>query len=406
MLNSILSGRPFKLDMRPIHICFAVLVSYALLTTVIAALVVKFPGYELVANLLELKSALFDWWMIFFVFSQCTRTAADVEALVKTLLIVISVANALTIGQLVGVVNLGREIIGDEFGVSSRICGVFGHANETADLIVFLLPAYIAVAESSSGLRKVFWIGCLTPSVTMLVLAASRAATVGLVLGGLWGALLCSRYLSMQRFMKWISVGAAALVPMLAIVGFKYWDYMLGRWTEGSSASAASMTSGRTEIWAGGLVKMLEAPWTFLTGYGWNVWSTMNFQYVPHNQYLSLWFELGIVGVITIVVIFRQVLKAALLAASVAAPQSNARRHAVAATFAVAMLSIEIFFGTLYIPWAFIWMYMGLAARYSLLVTGERSRMATGQEKHRLQVPGRLPTWTVRPIRTMNVRQH
>jgi O-antigen ligase len=382
MINSVV-GRPMKIGHRTIHACFAVLVGYAIVTTCVAALIVQYPQYKLLDSLLSLKAILVDWWVIFFVFSQCPRTEEDVDALMKGLLIVMSIANAATIGQLVGAIDLHREILCDEFGASSRVCGVFGHANETAILIAFFMPAYVAVTESASGMRKVFWIGCIAPSATMLILAASRSAIVGLAVGGIWAVVLCRRYLSMQRFIRWISVGAAVLVPMLIIVGVKYWNLMVGRWTEGSSVSAASMTSGRSDIWAGGLLKMLDSPWTFLTGFGWDSWSVMGFQYVAHNQYLSLEFELGLIGVATLVVILFKVTTEALAAAASARAHSNARRHMVGCVFAVLILAIAIFFGILYVPWSFIWMYVGLAMRYSVLISEARSLVPAARDARR-----------------------
>jgi O-antigen ligase len=284
------------------------------------------------------------------------------------------VANALTIGQALGALNLGRDIMcNEDLGV--RICGVFGHANETAAFVAALLPAYIAVAESSAGARRLFWIGCMAPTATMLILTSSRGAIVGLVAGSLWAGVLCRRYLSAQRFVSWLSVTAATMVPMLLLVGWKYWHLMLGRWTEGTSVSAYSMTSGRSDIWQGYLMKMLQFPWTFITGFGWNAHSVMSFTYVPHNQYLTLWFTIGLVGIIGFIAIFRKVVTTAMAAARAAIPQSDARRQIVAGIFGTLILGVAVFFGTMYIIWQFWWIYAGLVMRYSVLVLEARSRL-------------------------------
>src|SRR5690242_474941 len=69
VLNPLLLGRVMRLENRVIHAWFWLLIAYALVTTVIAALVVKYPNYELLANILDLKGSIFDWWLLFLVFS-------------------------------------------------------------------------------------------------------------------------------------------------------------------------------------------------------------------------------------------------------------------------------------------------------------------------------------------------
>jgi O-antigen ligase len=181
------------------------------------------------------------------------------------------------------------------------------------------------------------------------------------------------------------------LVPALVLVGVKYWQQMASRWTEGSSVSAASMTSGRTEIWQGYLMKMLAYPWTFITGFGWDAYSVMNFPVVPHNEYLTLWFTIGLLGIVGIIAIFRGVVQAALAAAQATGGPSNARRHMVAAVFGTLILGVAIFFGTLFIPWAFIWMYFGLIMRYSLAVRAAHSPITVNRDRPQLAARGRLP---------------
>ena len=44
---------------------------------------------------------------------------------------------------------------------------------------------------------------------------------------------------------------------------------------------------------------MMQAPITFITGFGWDVYWSFPFRFSPHNHYFSLWFNLGLVGVLT-----------------------------------------------------------------------------------------------------------
>ena len=57
-------------------------------------------------------------------------------------------------------------------------------------------------------------------------------------------------------------------------------------------------SSGRTEIWLNLLATMFASPITFITGFGWDVYWSMPFRFSPHNHYLALWFNLGLVGLV------------------------------------------------------------------------------------------------------------
>jgi hypothetical protein len=369
-------GKPLTGEIRGLHVCFGVLIGYAILTTLIAANMSNYRDYGVVGNLIVLKSTIFDWWVLFAIFYYGARSVEDVEKLIKLLLIVVSLANVATIGQLSGIVNLHRAVVGEKPDEDRRIFGVFGHANETGTLIACLIPAYMAVADSAFGVRRWLWIGGMMSSVTVLILTASRGALSGLFIGGFWAAILCRRYLSLQRVMKWISVTAAVLIPMIIVVGIKYWDMMIGRFSEGggggSMGDVSELSSGRTDIWAEGLGRMMEHSWSFVTGFGWNSWSVMGFYYIPHNEYLSFLFELGLVGVVCFIWLVRRTFGAAAAAAAVA-DDPRARSYMVACMFSVPILSVAVIFAILFIPWYFIWPYIGLSMRYASIII-ERSK--------------------------------
>jgi hypothetical protein len=47
------------------------------------------------------------------------------------------------------------------------------------------------------------------------------------------------------------------------------------------------------------------------------------------------------------------------------------------------ILAIAIFFGILYVPWFFIWMYVGLAMRYSVLISEARGLVPAARDARR-----------------------
>jgi O-antigen ligase len=376
-------GQPPKVKMQGVHACFGILIGYTVLTTLVAGNFAGYRNYGILGNIINVKSSFFDWWVLFAVFFYGARSNDDVERLIKLLLIVISIANVATIAQVAGLNVVGRALSGDPGSADgSRVYGVFGHANETGTLIVAFLPAYIAVAESAIGWRRWAWIGGLGFSLITLILSASRGALAGLFIGGFFAAILCHRYLSVRGVVKWVSTIAAVGVPLLIIVGVKYWDVLMVRlFSEANHGGIQDLSSGRTEIWARGLAKMAEHPWSFITGFGWNSWSMFDFDYIPHNQYLSFLFELGLVGLGCFVVILFKSAVVPLSAVRVA--DESARRYLLACVFGVFILSGSIMFATLFIPWLFIWPYLALSMRYAVNVLADAKSKATPEQSSR-----------------------
>jgi hypothetical protein len=97
-----------------------------------------------------------------------------------------------TLGNVVGVFNIGFTVIGTEGNLAGRVYGAFGHANETAALIVCLLPAYIATAQSGRRITALLWVLAGLTSGTLLILTGSRGALVSLALATILGSYLCA----------------------------------------------------------------------------------------------------------------------------------------------------------------------------------------------------------------------
>jgi len=197
-------------------------------------------------------------------------------------------------------------------------------------------------------------------------MGVSRGALVSLLFGSLWAAYLCRRYLSFRVAIKWGSAIFAITAIAALIAGRTYLEIYIHRWTGVYFSSAADVSSGRSDIWSSGLKAMMNSPVSLITGFGWDTWSVMGFHYVPHNHYLSLWFELGLVGVVGFLLILRQLVTTALTTAAVA--DASDRNFIVAFVFSFLILAVGIFFVLLFKPWAYLWAYIGLAMRYTVNV--------------------------------------
>jgi O-antigen ligase len=374
VLQMLLRGG-WKFDVPGVQLAFAVLVIYALLTLTVQSFIIHFPRYEPWVSAMALKSTLIDWAVFFFVFFNAPRDARAAEGLTKVLLAAISIANVVTISNVLGLTHIGIDPIGYDEPSQPRVTGAFGHPNETGTMLAALLPAYIAAAESTRGLRKLMWIGMMGATAGVMLLTTSRGAIVGLVLGSIWAAVVCRKYLSWERATKWAMVGLALMVPLLAVVGVHYHDAIIRRLSTGSSArSLDELSSGRWELWTEGLLKMMDVPVTLITGYGWNMWSVMAFRFVPHNQYLWVWFELGLAGLVSFILLFRNSIVAALAAMRAAHPPDRA--YQMAFVFGMLILAVGVVFANLWIPWLYLWAYIGLSLRGAVSVLDEAPEAA------------------------------
>jgi O-antigen ligase len=208
----------------------------------------------------------------------------------------------------------------------------------------------------------------------VLLMTVSRGAFVGLFVGGLWGMWLCRRDIPLQRFVMFGFVAMIGVVLAVVVAGLidpAIGGTIVDRLTgQSTSIDAGEMSSGRTAIWAGALKRMLQTPGTFLWGFGWDVYSTMPFRYAPHNIYLSLWFELGLPGVLTFIFIQGRTTLAAFRAIEYA-KEPEIRAQLIAFVFGFLMLAVAMFFADLITPWPYIWMYVGVILKMIVLMQEE-----------------------------------
>jgi O-antigen ligase len=159
-------------------------------------------------------------------------------------------------------------------------------------------------------------------------------------------------------------VGLAVLVASLASpqTGELVMSRILGQST---SIDMGEASSGRTTLWAAVIARMMSEPITLLTGYGWDTYQTFPFRYVPHNFYLNLWFNLGLPGVLSFLTILLSSARTAAKAAErVVQPM---RMYLCAFTIGMLSLVVTIFFTDLFIPWLYIWVYVGASMRAAVI---------------------------------------
>jgi hypothetical protein len=381
-------GRTYFQDL---HWAFTLLIGYAMASWLIAALIVKYPGYHLFEHAITLKTWAIDPALMMFAAFYGLRDLNDAKFVLKVLLLAIGAANFLTLLDTAHIIHLGMKI-GDHGGEFGRVFGAFGHANETGSLLVCMLPPMVAWFYGARAFERLVWLGAILCSAVVLLMTVSRGAFVGLFVGGLWGMWICRRYIPLQRFVMFgfvATIGVVLAVVVAGLVDPSIGGTIMTRLTGTStSVDAGEVSSGRTAIWAGALLRMLQTPGSFLWGFGWDVYSTMPFRYAPHNIYLSLWFELGLPGLTAFMFIQGRTILAAFRSIELA-KQPEIRVQLIAFVFAFLMLAVAMFFADLITPWPYIWMYVGVILK--MIVLMQEDTAEEFQPLRVAQVPSRAP---------------
>jgi O-antigen ligase len=359
-------GIPTRVELRPILSCFVLLIVYALASSIFASSVMQYKGYTLLDCIVQLKILPVDWLITFAAFFYGCRTKEDASQLIKTFLAAVSVGNAFTVAKVLGAVGFGANVIGSGDDAVARVDGIYGDANETGTFIAFLLPAFAATTMSSNGLRRIMWLAGMAASCAVLFMTASRGALVSLAMGSIWAAIICRRYLPLQRMAIGAVLFGSVSIGLLSVFGGSYWVAFANRFASVASSNASDVSSGRTDIWAQALNLMMSNPVTLITGFGWNTWPFMGFRLAAHNTYLWLWFELGLPGVILFIMILRLAASAALASLESADPLE--RRIIISYVFGLLIFSIGAFFLPFTKPWIYFWAFMGLMLRYAISV--------------------------------------
>lgn len=345
---------------------FLAITLYAVASVVINIAVLEIPNYTLAPQVISFKTQLFDRFVVFVLFLNLARTEEDVRQVLSVLLGVIALGCALTITNAWGLTNIGPMRIGNDDDVEGgRIFGYFGHANETGTLLVTLIPAYIAMAENARGGTRLAWVAGLLAVAVMLVLTGSRGAMVGLALGGGMAVYAWRRHFDRRRLRQWIVMTTLVMVPLMLVIAWPSIRILIDRITHQAGGDLGDMSSGRTQLWGEAFNAMIDNPWTFITGFGWGGWDNHNFRYVAHNSYLSYWFDLGLPGLIGLIVVLAGALLVARRVVQMASPQ--AARLLIAFTISMSVLMVGLVFLNLTKPWPYLWAYIGLMLRLALL---------------------------------------
>jgi hypothetical protein len=290
-----------------------------------------------------------------------TRNSADAIKILKVILIGGVLMHLAALSSAFNIYSLGDYV--DEGG---RMAGPIGEPNAYGDFIAMFLPPLCAAMAMSRGLARLCWVVAIALSLAALLTTASRAAFVAVILSSAVGAFALRRYLPPAKaILPWIAKAAIVGLLVFFAVRIEFGQLLYSRLVgESQTISVATLSSGRTEFWQNMISHMMAHPITLLTGFGWETYDTMGFYFASHNYYLSLWFNLGIPGLILGITPFIIVLRTAWRAIGQA--DSSYQPYLIAFVFTVIATLIAVFFGEIFAPWPYFWAYAGLVMRLAM----------------------------------------
>lgn len=361
LIFKIIVQQNFVFDLRGLHVSYVLLICYSLLSIFTAYFVVQYPRYELIPSIISFKSRLVDHAIFFLVFFYGLRESRNAHSIVKMLLLAVILGNAVALLNALGFTEIGDM----ETRRDGRMTGVMGESNQDAAFVALFIPGLAALMMTARGLWRFVWLAGLIFSLGVIVLTASRGAYVALLCAGMVGFALFKRYFPVGKMIAAASGATIITVIVFAVLSIEYGDLLYKRLVGDTvSSDMVGASSGRLEIWSDALRLMMENPLTFITGYGWNVYWALPTRLSPHNHYLSLWFNVGLVGLIcgTLLLVFvaREAFRAI--------PSANSQYRPLFIGFVIGTIAISVatFFVDLYTPWLWFWAYAGSIMRIAV----------------------------------------
>lgn len=367
-------------DLPSVVVPFGLLIIYSIMTWITVAFVIEDPNYGLRQSFITLKSSWVDQFLTFLIYLYGILYLKDSWWLLKTIIWIVIIGNVITIIDTFNVPNLGILDVPRKAG---RFEGFLGQPNAYGQFLVLFIPAAIALFLSQSRkYRAMAGIGVFA-TILALILSGSRGAYVALIAGAVLSAIFLRQFIPRQTVLKTAVISLAVFGVAVAITFVTgYADIYVGR-TLSFEGSAHVITHGRTTIWTTALRPMVEAPLTFLTGFGFFAYESGMFSKSTHNVYLSVLYNLGFIGLTLYVTIFIRILATA--RSAIALAEGEHRAQLLALVFGLFSFIVAIFFSEYQSSGYLLWAYLGVGMRIAMqtipkqrLVTEMSGKLTTG----------------------------
>jgi len=363
VLEFILSNRDPLRETWPLHLAWTLLAFYAVFSWLVIILLGLHRGYETVSSFIGLKGQLVDLFLFLLVYLYAPKDTSKSLLVLRWLVGLLVLFNLVTLIDSLNIPNLGIINERDD----GRITGPVQEVNQFGSILIFLIPVTAGLMLVSSGALRVLYAFGAALAVVLLGLTVSRGSYVGFAVGGVWALYLTRDHIRKGSIIKGgiivlvVVVVAAVTIAIVNPEGFLHKFEIAG-------SSLDRISSGRLDMWERLLTKMSYWPVSFITGYGWNSYRALiGIHGDPHNTYLLLWFNLGLIGLGLYLSIVVWVIRFAVKSLSYI---SDSLKPLVIG-FITGFLAIHIgvFFVTMYTSWLFIW---GLTGTMLRVIVDER----------------------------------
>ena len=357
--TAIYHNRRFELP--SVLVPFGLLIGYCILSWFIASFIIQPAYYKPLDTFISLKVERIDHLIAFLLFFYGVASTKDALSLIRIFLWMMVLGNLLTVVDGFNIPDLGiiqqRE--------DGRLGGPLGESNQYGAFLALTLPAIVALVWDAHTKKPLAYFACVV-SILALMASGSRGSYVGLFLGSAFAAFYLRSFITLRQIALAMTVSILAIVAVIAIfLTTDPFGDLLDRFIEKSSGDAFSISSGRSEIWATTIERMLEHPLSFVTGFGFDAYDHMRgFRANTHNSYLNILFNLGFPAVIIYLLLIYNIVAACRRA--LAKVEETVRVHLMAFVFGFAALSVSVLFVELYRPWIYIWAYVGLIMRLAV----------------------------------------
>jgi O-antigen ligase len=330
---------------------FLVLLAYAALTWFVKS--TFDPVYPPMRSLVAMKNQLVDLYLFFILFRFGPRTEADFMWLLRAIVGVLAASSILTLVDFLDMPNLG--IIGTHDG---RVEGPIGAANQYGALLVFLLPVMISLFPRPGQRGRTFWLTTVLASFILLVATGSRGAYVASIAGAVIGTLYLRKYVSPRMVLRGLVLGLVAAVVAVAFIMYTSDEVIYQVTTKTTQVDPSRVSSGRLDIWTAAFRVMLEWPLSYVVGYGWNSYESSGIWKAAHSVYFDAWYELGAIGLLTLLWLYGRVISRTRARIEGAAPE--AARVMIGYLYGFFGLLVAMVFVQIPEPATIVWMITGL----------------------------------------------
>jgi O-antigen ligase len=352
-----------SMELASVLVPFTLYVAYAIFMWIVVLLILDYPNYSPRSSLFALKGGPIDNLVVLLVFFYGVTDAKRALWVLLGILWLVVVGNVVTVLDALDMPDLGLI----ELREDGRVGGPVGSSNPFGYLLALFVPVIFALCFTESGLKRKLAVIGLLFSILALLMTVSRGALLGLLGGGLLAAFFLRRQVPLAMIGKLaFATIAVALVAFALAYGTGYGELLLDR-LDRFDRGSHDLSSGRTMIWGLMLEKMLESPLTFVTGFGWHAYQTfqrsLEFGFSPHSHYLSVLFNLGIIGLAFWMLAAASILRVTLHAIPLASPSVRPLLLGFFVGF-LALLVALIFNDS--VPWIYIWALVGLCLRVAV----------------------------------------